>query len=514
MNWKKVLKYSAAILIILSLVAFFGAEHEGKRMYGGLTEQVDHTQFHPKVGAFAINNVHVLAADGESFISGQTVLLEHGKIIAVDSTVNLPSDIEMIDGSGKYVIPGLIDAHVHFFQSPNDLLLYLANGVTQVRELIGDDNHLEWRNEIKNEGRIGPKMFVASPRLGTFEYWEGKFMVWSQGFLNIRTPKQARETVVSLFKGGYDGIKIYSYLTKENYLAVTQTADSLGMPTFGHIPWDVRFSDIWENGQRGIAHFEELMNALGREFNDYTSRFASFNGKEEAFLSFVEERSEDLAHNLKANDISVTSTLWLTQSFARQKINLDEILTEIELAYENPGISEGTPMAPQAIAWLPEFNRYRLREGLSEEEKAGRQYFWETYGKACEILAKNLTKYGVKIMAGTDANLPLAVPGFSLHDELISLNEAGMTNAQVLQSATINPAEWLKSNDGKVLAGYDANLLLLDKNPLEDIAHTKAIHTVIAQGRVYDRDLLDQILLAVKAANDASRTVDISKYDN
>ena len=307
-------------------------------------------------------------------------------------------------------------------------------------------------------------------------------------------------------------------MSKESYLAVSKSAKELGMPMFGHIPFDVSFEDIWQNGQSDIAHFEELMNALQREFGQYKGKemeklFGSFKSREEAFLAFVEHRSDSLAHHLIANNISVTSTLWLTQSFVRQKVELNKVLQEIELAYENPGISEGSQVITRALGWLPSVNRYRFPRYFTEEEKKGSKKYWEAYGKACQILAKNLSKNGVKIMAGTDANLPPTVPGFSLHDELISLNQAGMTNAQVLQAVTVVPANWLKRKAGKVSVGFDANLVLLNKNPLEDIAHTKTINTVIANGKVFDRELLDELLAAVKKANDSSRRVDISEYD-
>jgi len=343
-------------------------------------------------------------------------------------------------------------------------------------------------------------------------------MEMSQGFRNIQNAEEADHIVQELYDKGYDGLKIYSHLNKESYLAVTKKANALGMRTFGHIPWAVDFEDIWKNGQCDIAHFEELMNALQREFGKYDGDeierlFGSFKNREDKFLAFVEQRSDALADNLIQHDISVTSTLWLTQSFVRQKIELDQVLTEIELAYENPGISEGSKMVTRALGWLPPVNRYRFEEGLTEEEKSGRQYYWEAYGKACQILAKNLSKKGVKIMAGTDANLPPTVPGFSLHDELISLNEAGMSTAQVLQSATTIPSQWLKSNSGIIAKGRDADLVLLEKNPLENISHTKTINTVIAKGRIFDRQLLDQMLGAVKDANDRSRTVDISEFE-
>lgn len=506
MNWKKLIKYTALTIVSLFIIALLWADRQGTLMYGGLTQKVNHEKFSPKTGSFAVSNVNVLASDGESFSPGQTVLIEKGIITAIDSTVALPTATSIIDGTSKYLIPGLIDAHVHLFQSPNDLLLYIANGVTTIRELIGEEDHLRWRQEIEN-GRIGPRMFVASPRLGTFETMEGWFMAKTQGFLNIQNAEDAEQTVKALYEQGYDGFKIYSHLNKESYLAVTKTAKSLGMPVFGHIPWSIDFVDIWQNGQSDIAHFEEVMNALQREFG-------YFSGKENEFLAFVEQRSEALADSLLANDISVTSTLWLTQSFVRQKVALEEVLKEVELAYENAGIIEGSKMATRALGWLPSVNRYRFPENFTEEEKTKSAHYWVTYGNACQLLVRNFAKKGVKIMAGTDANLPPTVPGFSLHDELGSLQQAGMTNAQVLKSATAVPATWLKINTGTISVGKSADLVLLDKNPLEDIRYTKAINTVIARGLVFDRILLDKLLAAVRKANDASRTISISYYEH
>ena len=512
MNWKKWIKYAAIILGLLLTVGFTLMTRDGIKMYGGLTDVVDQTQYNPQEGTFIITNVNILSPEGDSLISHQSVLIEEGLIKSIDSALIVPSSMKTIDGSGKYLIPGLIDTHVHLFQSPNDLLLYLANGVTDIRELIGEESHLEWKQEIEN-GRIGPRMFVASPRLGTFDDLEGWFMSWSQGYMNIKNAEDAREKVKSLSDLGYDGIKIYSQLSKESYLALTETAKTLDMKIMGHLPWSLDLSDIWENGQSDIAHFEEVMNALQREFNpDHESVFGSYYGKEEEFLEFVEERSQSLANNLIRNDISVTSTLWLTQSFVRQKFELEQVLKEVELDYQNPGISEWVSYIPGGLGWLPGVNRYKLNDGLSDERKVSHRKYWETYGKACALLARNFSKMGVKIMTGTDANLPPTVPGFSLHDELSALSQAGMSPSEVLRAATSIPATWLERNAGKILPGYEANLVLLDKNPLQHISNTRSINTVINRGKIFDRDLLDSILTAVKDANDNSRSVNIDQY--
>jgi imidazolonepropionase-like amidohydrolase len=157
-------------------------------------------------------------------------------------------------------------------------------------------------------------------------------------------------------------------------------------------------------------------------------------------------------------------------------------------------------------------NRYQLPEGLTLDETAGRRAHWEAYAATEQLIANKFIEYGVKIMAGTDANLPIRVPGFSLFDEFESLNTIGMTPAQVLRSSTSIPAEWMKNNTGSIQAGRKANLVLLDENPLEDISNTRKINSVILNGKVFDRGLLDEILAAVKSANDASRKEDISAY--
>ncbi len=512
-NRKKIikwLKYLGLFFIVLTVVMGIIMHRNGIRMYGGLTEQVDHQKFTPKEGVTIIKNVNILSAEGDSLIGYQSILIDNGIITSIDSIVKTPSGALVIDGSGKYLIPGLIDTHIHLFKSPNDLLLYLANGVTEIRELIGEEDHLKWRDEINN-GRIGPKLHVYSPRLGSFGSMEGFFMEYSQGYKNIKNADEAKKMVTEFHEQGYDGIKVYSQVTKEVYNVINRTAKALEMPVVGHIPWSIELNDIWEGNQNNIVHFEELMNALSRVFNP-DKVLGGFFGKEEEFLKFVELHSDELTNKLIENEIVLSSTLWLNESFARQPFEIEQVLKEVQLEYENPGISEGLSYIPQAIAWLPEVNRYKLQEGIRAEKKEKYRKFWGAYAKACQIIATACINKGVKIMVGTDANLPPVVPGFSLHDELISLHNAGMSNVQALQSATIIPATYLKSNSGKIAVGYDANLVLLDKNPLLDISNTKTINTVVTRGQVFDRALLDDILDAVKEANENSRTVDISTY--
>lgn len=505
MNWKKIAKHILLICVSGAMLFAIWAHRERIKMYGGLTKEVDYKQFTPSTTAVVINNVNLLAPGGTAFIPQQTVYIDQGLIVSIDSVPNHSGEILTIDGKDKFLIPGLIDSHVHLYKSPNDLLLYVANGVTQIREMVGEKDHLKWRQQIK-DGRTGPQMYIASPRFGTFGTLKGWFMTWTQGYVNVQNARQAERAVEKFHRQGYDGLKIYNQMSKACYRAVNERAQSLDMDVVGHIPWSVGLSGLWDSAQSEIAHIEVLMIALNREFGYFNAE------NSEAFLAFVEERADEIADNLIKNDIAVTSTLYGPANLVRQKFELDSLLKEIKLQYVNPGLSEGNPLAFWATGWLPEVNRYQIPDNLTPKDIAERKKYWEAYTDACKLLASNLIKSGVKIFAGTDANTPLSVPGFSLHDELEILVQAGMSPSQALQAATASPADWLNTKTGKIVQGYEANMVLLDENPLHAIANTRTINTVILKGRVFDRSLLDQMLAAVKEANDSSRDKDISRY--
>ncbi len=508
MNWKKLIKYFFILLLLALVVLAFLANRNMKQIYGGLTEVVDHRNISLPNNDVCINNVSILSPDGTWFIPNQHVCVENGVITSVDSVPPSFTEATVINGAGKFLIPGLIDSHVHLFKSPNDLLLYVANGVTAIRELIGEDNHLKWREEI-GKGRIGPDMYIASPRLGSFGAIEGWFMEWTLGFDIFRNSEEAGQRVKEYAKQGYDAVKIYSYLNRESYEAVNKLAAAEGLDVVGHVPWELELSDIWDSRQSDISHLEEIMNAFRREFGKIENQ-----QRAEDFLKYVARRSREIAPELKENDISVTTTLWLTQSFVRQKFELESVLKEVALAYENPGISEWDDMIPEGLGWLPGVNRYQLPNDLDGEELAWQEMFWTTYSRACEMILKILSGEGVSILAGTDANLPPAVPGFSLHDELLAMTDAGMPASQVLQSATKIPAERMGHNSGSIAEGKNANLVLLEGNPLENIANTRKINTVFLHGRIMDRDLLNRLLKEVKMANDASRKKEIVQFLN
>lgn len=227
----------------------------------------------------------------------------------------------------------------------------------------------------------------------------------------------------------------------------------------------------------------------------------------------MESRKEAVINQLIKHDVAVVSTLDLMSRIGQQKADVAETLKTVELAYVNPGISESTFPSTRVMGWLPDVNIYRLPEDYPENRKAGNQTYWKAYAQASQILFKTMVGNGVKVLAGTDANVPVMVPGFSLHEELQSMTQFGMSEAQALRSATALPAEWMKLKKGKIKLGYQADLLLLNANPLIDIKNTQAIDTVINHGRSYNRAQLDSMLKAVKQANDSSREKPIDMYN-
>lgn len=500
----KIWAYSfLSFLILVVLIAY--SYHRGlQRIRGGLTLQVDYSSLEIPTGDLLIRNAHIWNSDSLLFKKGQ-VLVRNGLIQTLDS-VDLPyRDVRTIDARGQYMIPGLTDYHVHLFQSPNDLLLYLANGITQVREMSGTQLHLKWKKEIDN-GRPGPDLFVLSPRLSSFSTWQGWKAEYTQGYNNIPDKETARKSLIKYKEQGYDGVKIHSRLNRESYQAISTLSDSLNLMMAGHLPKSITLLELWESNQSDIAHTEELLLVFKREYEE--------NGKEidTGFVHYAQKRARDIAPKLLKNNISVNSNLWLIQSFVHQKFDLENQLSRIQLQYANPGITESKKLLGHGPGWLPGINRYRLPEHLDKSQLEKEKAYWMTYAKACESILSSLANSGVTIVPSTDANLPLAVPGFGLYDELQSLHKAGIRTEKLLHWSTALPARKTGSKTGRIEPGYKAHLVLLNGNPLNDLESLKNISMVIKGTQIYDRKTLDSMLNLVLKANEESRSVAIENY--
>jgi imidazolonepropionase-like amidohydrolase len=182
------------------------------------------------------------------------------------------------------------------------------------------------------------------------------------------------------------------------------------------------------------------------------------------------------------------------------------VLNEVELEYVNPGLVEGTPLSP---GWLPDNHPYQIEAGADAARRDVTRRYWTAHAEAHRVLFRALVDNDVIVMAGTDANNAVAAPGFSLHDEMKALVNAGMTPAQSLRAATATPSEWMQNRTGKVAPGYRADLVLLDGNPLDDIENTRRIQAVVVGGRPINRAQREAMLESVRQANERSRSVSI-----
>ncbi|MCL1035949.1 amidohydrolase family protein [Shewanella submarina] len=491
-----------AVSLTLVVLFIYSAHGDIKKLYGADTQLVDSSQFMPTDGPLLIRNVSILSPNGEQMLPATDVLIEDGKIAAIGDDIVAPKKLFEVDGAGKFLIPGLVDSHAHVMHSENDLLLYLANGVTHIRELAGSEKHLALRDEI-GAGRLGPRMYVASPQLDTDGFWLGLYRDFTRFSRNVYDPETAREVVWELDRKGYDAIKLYD-LNVETYRAINAEAGIAGIPTLGHLPVDMDLDELSSTGQQEIAHIEELVKLLLRDFGSVRQQGT------DAFRDFAAERSDRIAKDLAGNQIAVHSVLWFMESIERQFDDLENLLGEVRLEYANPGIVEGNQYA--GFGWLPERNRFRRDDADSVEENELLMDFWQARKDAHHLLLKAMIANGVVLLAATDSNADLVVPGFSLHDELQSLNQAGMSIPEVLKSATSHPADLMNSNAGYIEEGKRADLVLLNKNPLVQMGNTRSIEAVIVNGRYLQRKQLDAMLQSVKEANNRSREMDIGHY--
>ena len=248
--------------------------------------------------------------------------------------------------------------------------------------------------------------------------------------------------------------------------------------------------------QSQISHEEEITKNLAREFGLKSDNRAEF-------LEFVAHRADSVAIALRTNGISVTTTLWLIEKLPERKFHLDEFLRSVQVQYVNPGRLQGSRLEE---GWLSSSD-YRENLQLDKDSPVYKSYMegWETLVQANQIVTRALIRNSVTLLAGTDANVEGAVPGFSMHDELSSLNRVGMSNANVLRAATSEAARFMKLKTGTIQVGYPAELVMLTGDPLASIENTRSIERVFFGKYHMDRDQINSALKAIATINDQAR---------
>lgn len=404
----------------------------------------------------AFVNVNVIPMDTDTIIENQTVVIKEGIIqkIGNNKEIRIPSEALMIDGKGRYLMPGLIDMHAHIFYNEDryhfpsgkwdkkehiwyaeDLLLFLANGVTSIRVMRGEPFHLELREKHRKKMVLVPRMYLSSP------------------YINSRvakTPDEAISFVSTQKLAGYDFIKEHGKLDEKTYRALLSEAKNQDIPVIGHLPPNLDINTILPLGQSSIDHMEEFFKNSGIN-----------NIDENSLINIVTLTNE--------YGITVTPTMVMFDHIIEQIRNIDSVLLTTELDYIPPLIREN---------WNHENNRYANR---FKKEQA--QWFEKNldYQKK---LTNALYRSGTKILVGTDSGAPIVIPGFSIHEELQILVESGLTPFQALKAGTKEAAEYLNVLDsiGTVSTGKKADLILLEANPLDKITNSSKRVGVMING--------------------------------
>jgi imidazolonepropionase-like amidohydrolase len=447
----------------------------------------------------AVEDVAVIDVQEGRVLRGMTVVIEGSRISAVEPSprIRLGEGVERIQGRGMYLIPGLWDMHVHAVDpfSLEMLPLFVANGVTGIRDMWGDlDTAKEVQGQIGAGEQIGPRFLVPGHYIdGPHPWWEGSVTAGS--------PEEGRSAVDSLAEAGAAFIKVGSLLDPPVFRAILERAVELGLSVAGHVPFNVSAVEASELGMASVEHLFGVMEGcsifdteLRADRVDWmAARAAGEDAPNPVFDVAVFQRVSDgfdadlcgsLADLLARNDTWQVPTLTVIRPGA---FGFDSTFTnDPRLVYMPAGIKD---------EWAAIVARYR--SSTSPDDISEEHDWYLTLHEVIRVLRDR----GVPILAGTDAPNPFVFFGFSLHDELELLVEAGLSPTEALQAATLNPSKFLEATDslGLVAPGKLADLVLLTGNPLEEISNTREIQAVFLNGRPFTRSELDQMLSEAKA---------------
>ena len=386
----------------------------------------------------AFTNVNVVPMDKERVLQNQTVLIKDGVIAEIGKRVKIPKDAQVINASGKYLSPALADMHTHL-RYDEDLLFYVVNGVTTVRNMRGSPQHLEWREKVKRGEILGPAIYTAGPTLSGPK----------SGFTEVATAEEAEKAVREQKNAGYDFIKVYDQLPKVAYDAIMATARQLQIPVAGHVPTEVGVEGVLKAGQASIEHAEQYV------YHFFGDKY------DEAKISLIAEATA------KAG-VYVCPTVSFIENFIYQVEDKNKILDRPEMRYVNP----------ETFAyWATD-----RKESSAENRRI------EIFQKKL-ILGFRDAK--VKMLSGTDMYAFGLVPGISLHQELQKLVSYGLTPYQALETATKNPGEFLGANFGTIKVGKRAELILVNANPLQNILNLQNRSGVLTHGKWMPQTELD-----------------------
>jgi imidazolonepropionase-like amidohydrolase len=449
----------------------------------------------PLSGILAFTHAAAIDVAAGRVMPDVTVIVTAGRISAVgkSASVRVPKGAQTVDASGKFLIPGLWDMHVHI-QDEQELPLYVANGVTGVRVMWGRPFHHEWRMRVESGSLTGPRMVIGSGIV------DGPVPIWP-GSISVRNEEEAREAVRKSKAEGAEFIKVYELLPRAAFFALADESKRQGISFAGHVPQLVSAGEAADAGMKSMEHLTGILQAsssreaqlrsvtLAKVENLHGNKASQYIPEERQLMmdSFSLEKEKSLIEHLR------TTRTWQTPTL---------------IVLRNSEVPDGNALQNDPrLKYIPASLKSSWAEQVDPGKRSPEAIAFEKWAYERQVETVGLMHgAGTELLAGSDVRNPYCMPGFGLHDELALLVQAGLTPAEALRAATLNPARFLgrEADLGTIAQGKTADLVLLDGNPLQDIRNTTKIGAVVFNGRFADRAALDRMLSQAEAVALAS----------
>ena len=414
-------------------------------------------------------NVTVIPMDAETSLSKQTVVIQNGIIKAIGKKVKYSKNALIVDGKGKYLMPGLAEMHGHIHANEDEklatdiLLLYALNGVTTVKNMLGSPLHLTLRDKVASGELLGPRIITAGPQ------FSGR---------DLKTEEEGIAQVKSQKKMGYDLLKIKEGLSLTVFEAIAKTAQAEHIPFGGHVPFAVGIFNAAKLGFSTVDHLDGIIPALIPRVDTLSEKDLGIFGSKKAYLADL-SRLDPILQVLRENKVWVTPTQSFAEHWQSPMRSSAELLQYPEMKYMDKKTIE---------QWV------QMKKGMTSGENYDTLHIIQYLDLRKKIVLECQRK-GVNLLAGTDAGQCFMVPGFVLHREMAYLVEAGLTPYEALKTATFNAGQFLDDPKiGVVRPGAMADLILLAENPLKDIHAIDKITGVMLKGKWINKQEIEAML--------------------
>jgi len=404
-----------------------------------------------------IRNVNVVPMDREEILRDQTVVIENGKITALGKRVKYSSDAFIVDGTGKYLMPGLAEMHAHVppiedVEPMKDVLaLFAVNGITTIRGMLGHPKHLELREQVKRGEVLGPHFYTTGP---------------SFNGMSITSPEAGAETVIRQKNQGYDYLKLHPGLSRAKFDSIAAAAKRVGIPFAGHVSFGVGVWRAIEAGYSTIDHLDGFVEGMVPGIENMSEQETGIFGMLVADKADTTQIKK-LTAALRKNNIWVVPTQSLAERWFSPDFKSSAFRSDPDARYMEKKTIDQWVKSKENLINDPAYKDEEVRNFIALRRR----------------LIKACHDDGVGLLLGCDAPQVFNVPGFSTHHELRYLVLSGLTPYQALRTGTVNVAKYLnKPQSGIVRPGADADLILVNGNPLESIDNTGKIEGVVLKG--------------------------------